>query len=99
HPVRGRNELSDYYLFPGTIESHAPFLSVRVRAAVDSICDPGQYEAFTCFLGPSREVARDAKGRVSWEWKVDTPLTQEEEAGLIRAGKLREEEARYQVRD
>jgi hypothetical protein len=100
HPTRGRDALDGYVLFRATTESHAPFPAIRTRATVEAIADLASYDAFTCLRPGSREVERDAAGKVVWAWKRDTaPITQKEEAQLIRTGRLRAEEARYQVRD
>jgi hypothetical protein len=98
--VRGRDALDGYLLFRAKTESHAPFPAVRARATVEALLDLASYEAFTCLRPGSKEVERDAAGQAVWAWKRDaTPLTQKTEAQLIRAGQLRAEEARYQVRD
>ncbi len=100
HPVRGRDALDGYILFRAEAEAHAPFLAVRARATLESLTDLPSYEAFTCLRPGSREVERDASGAAVWAWKRDAdPLTQKTEGQLIRDGKLRAEDARYQVRD
>lgn len=100
HPVRGRDALDGYILFRAEADAHAPFPSVRVRASVDALADLESYEAFTCLRPGSPEVERDSAGNAVWAWKrAAAPLTQKSEAQLIRDGKLRAEEARYQVRD
>jgi hypothetical protein len=100
HPVRGRGELDRYVLFRATANSHAPFPAVRVRATVEAVTDPASYEAFTCLKPGTSEVEKGADGQALWAWKSNAaPLTQKEEADFIRAGKLRAENARYQVKD
>jgi hypothetical protein len=100
HPVRGRDALDGYVLFRAEADAHAPFLAVRARATVESLCDLPSYEAFTCLRPGTGEVEREASGAALWAWKRDAaPLTQRTEAQLIRDGKLRAEDARYQVRD
>jgi hypothetical protein len=100
HPVRGRGALADYFLFRATREDHAPFPAVRALATCEALMEPESYEAFTCLGAGTEEVERDEAGAAVWGWKRGArPLTQSGEAQLIRAGKLRAEEARYQVRD
>ena len=100
HPVRGRGELAEYYLFRATGESHAPFLTIRAKARLDSIEDVQSYEAFTCLKAGTKQAERDASGSAVWGWtRGADPMTAKQEAKLISAGELKPEEARYQVRD
>jgi hypothetical protein len=81
-----------------------PFPLVRVRATAESFQRLEDYEAFTCFLPGSErkdpQLDRDAEGRLRYAWrKHAAPLTPKEEARLIAAGKIKTEEARWQLRD
>jgi hypothetical protein len=99
HPVTGRGEHAGYFLFRASHDHHAPFPAVRVRATLVAISDPASYEAFTCRKADGL-IPLDAQGRAEWRWRRDAaPLTQEEEAGLIRSGQLPAADARYQLRE
>jgi hypothetical protein len=80
-----------------------PYPLTRVRADVAALERPAEYEGFTCLkegtAAEAGEIAR-AGGRVRWSWKKDTPpLTPEEQARLVRAGKLGADEALLQLQD
>ncbi|MGB2824896.1 MAG: hypothetical protein WBF17_28250, partial [Phycisphaerae bacterium] len=79
---------------------------VRVKANWDDVLDLKSYEAFTC-LAPgsgcekrSSKLDRDGDGRLIWSWKADTAaldaFRQEE---LVRAGKIKPDEAWIRLRD
>lgn len=83
-----------------------PFPSTRVAADWASIKDTHQYEAFTPLIPGSRgkgsdlTFERDAAGKMLWAWKRDTaPLTYEQQAALIRSGKMKPEEAHFSPLD
>jgi hypothetical protein len=76
----------------------------RTRADGRSYCDLASYEAFTCLKEGTRvdagEVDRDEAGHVHYAWKHDTPpLGPQDEKKLIEAGKLKADEAIFQLRD
>ena len=74
------------------------FPSVRVAARTNAVFNPAEYEAFSCLKGG--EVNRDAKGKVIYEWtKQGPPATPKVEAELVKAGKLKLEEAHFQPTD
>lgn len=90
----------DYLLFA------RPFALVRVKSQLKCAADQSCYEAFTClapgsrYEKPSARVDRHAGGTLVWGWKPNTdPITQQQERELLSAGKIRSEEARYQVVD
>jgi len=83
-----------------------PFALTRVRPMLEDMADPARYESFSCLEPGSRwdaeraQVERDKEERIVYGWKTNTaPTGQREERELIDAGKLRPEEARFQVRD
>ena len=104
HPTRmkekNKEKGNEYLVFS------RPFPVARVRAAWEAIQDADAYEAFTCLepgkvfkKGKSR-VERDGAGQAAWGWKRGAePLTQSQESELIKAGLLKQEEARFQLRD
>ncbi len=86
HPLRFKDASGDYFYFP------APFAIVRVKADWRSLTNQASYESLT--------VSTSTDGKAKWEWRTDgAPLGQKEERELVRAGKLRAEDARYQVTD
>ena len=101
HPIRmtdaGRNY---YYIFP------QPFPVVRAPARLEDLKDRAKYEAFTCLAPGTKydkaaaKVERGPDGKAVWGWKPDTdPVSQPQESELVRAGKLKAEEARFQLVD
>lgn len=92
-----------------------PFPVVRVRATPEAIIDIKQYEAFTCLKEGTRltsipqkegpalsdgEIDRDEQGRVRYSWKRNTPpVNLQEQAGLIKLGKLKPEEGLLHLQD
>jgi hypothetical protein len=75
----------------------------RVKADPAPLARLADYEGFTCLKeGTTPEdgrIDRDG-GRVRWSWKKGTaPLTAQQEAKLVAAGRLREDEALLRLRD
>jgi hypothetical protein len=100
HPLPFREDGREYLLFA------TPLVSARVPARLDDLARQDAYEAYTCLPPATRyargatEVERNPDGSLAWGWKAGTePVTQESERELIEAGKIRPEEARYQIRD
>jgi len=100
HPVRVNEQGSDYFVFP------TPYATVRVKANFKDIADPPSYEAFTCLAAGSQydksnsKVERDADGKLLYSWKRNTDsIDAERESALIKAGKIKSDEARCQPRD
>jgi hypothetical protein len=87
-----RTEAGVRYIYFGD-----PFPLVRVRADADHLLDPSRYEAFTPLREGSRLEQHDidrVAGHVRYAWKANTPpVGQQEQDKLIRAGKLKPEEA------
>lgn len=100
HPIRVQHEDRDYFHFP------VPFPVMQVRAEWQYLTNAASYEFFTCLEPRTRfdkarsRVHRDAKGLVVYTWKRNTdPTGTTEEKQLIKAGKLKPEEARFQLQD
>ena len=95
HPFRATESGVEYICFSPV---------TRVRADEYALLDPSRYEGFTCLKRGSRkdspEVERDSDGRAVFGWKPDTwtPMPQEE-AGLVKDGKIRDEDALFHIRD
>ena len=100
HPVGVTEGGVRYLVFP------RPLPTVRVVATWEAIQDGALYQAFTClepgstFAQADSRVERDAQGRAVWGWKPGCePLTQAQEAELVKAGRLPAAEARFQFVD
>jgi len=77
-----------------------PALNVRVPATLKDVLDPQRYEAFTCAAGQTKNgpitLKMDNEGVPIWRWQSELPpLGSEEEAELIKAGKLKPEQTRF----
>ncbi len=98
HPaVRQMNDRK--YVFFGD-----PFPLVRVPATAEALQDLTKYEAYTPLKAGSRlsspELDRDREGRLRYAWKKNTPaLGAEEQAKLIKEGKLRRDEGLLRIDD
>ncbi|MEX2174124.1 MAG: hypothetical protein WD872_07165 [Pirellulaceae bacterium] len=98
HTFRHRERGEDYVYFTTS------FPLVRTRATVESYLNLGEYEAFTC-LRPGTtlsqaQIDRDAAGRVRYAWKRGTtPVMPQDQARLVREGKLHVHEGLLQLRD
>ena len=83
-----------------------PYPHIRVKAQWDALFDPTAYEAFTC-LAPGSDydkaapaLDRDADGRLVWGWKRNTaPVTWARQQELVKAGRLKADEAWIDLRD
>jgi len=80
--------------------------SVRCRADMEHFTDLSTYEAFTClpvggrYKGVETPLDRDGSGKLVWGWKRDTQAIDEKESeALIRAGKMKAEEAWFRPVD
>ena len=98
HPLRHSVEGDDFFYFP------SPFPSVRVRATLDAVLDPGSYEAFTCFVSSSDDdlnrVERKPGGEILWGWKPKaTPIDPRELRELSETGRINESESCFPLRD
>ncbi len=98
HPLTVVVDETEYVYFAN------PFPLVRVRADPDALKDLSQYEALTCLKAGTRldaaELDRMPDGTLKYTWKRNTPpLGQTGAKKLIRAGRLKPEEARFQLTD
>ena len=98
HTAKRKDRGTEYVYFGD------PFPLVRVRADVAALRDPVRYEAYTCLKGGTRvaagEVDRDAQGAPRYAWRLNTePVNPEDQAALIRKGKLKREEALFRFTD
>lgn len=98
HTFRHRHGEQDYLYF----SADAPL--VRVPATAEAYQDLTKYEAFTC-LKPGTslekpEIDRDDSGRVRYAWKKSTPpVGSDQQAKLVKAGSVKENEGLVQLRD
>lgn len=81
-----------------------PFPLTRVRPRMADLVDPKRYEAFTCLKAGSRlekpEFDRGDDGKLRYSWRANTPAVGPiEQAGFIRAGKIKADEALLALRD
>ena len=85
------------------VYSCGPYPLVRVRADLAAFRDPTQYEAFTPLKPGATDPAdldRAPDGTLRYGWKRNTrALGPREQADLIKAGKMREDEAILLLRD
>ncbi len=83
-----------------------PYPHLRVKAQWDALFDPSAYETFTCLAAGSAEDGdeaapdRDADGRLVWGWKRRAaPVDLARQRELVKAGRLRKDERRIDLRD
>jgi len=101
-PFRVRSDDGIDYLY-----CTAPYPSLRMKANLKSYFDLGSYEAYTCLKPGTRsanpnasDLERDARGKLVWEWKKDTPpLALKAQHDLIAAGKMTREETPFRLHD
>ncbi len=83
HAVRATTADGDHFYFS------TPFAQTRVKAEAASITDPAAYEAL-----------RFDEAATQWRWqKADAPTTYDDETALLKSGKLKPDQARYQTTD
>jgi hypothetical protein len=94
HPILFEEKGKRWLLFG------SPTPNVRVPATLNDLLDPDKYEAFTCLktgrdskaLEP--EVGRD--GAPVWGWQKELPpLDSKTEWALVKAGKIKPDQARF----
>jgi len=87
------------FILEGYVYFGDPYPVTRTIGDAEHYLDLSTYERFTC-LSAEGEVEREADGSVRWAWRRGVgPLTQEAEGTLVKEGKLKPEEARFQLRD
>lgn len=82
----------------------SPYPLIRVPADPDKIIDPEAAEAFTCLEPGSRlkegKLDRGPDGRLRYGWKKRTDIVgQNDQARLVRDGKMKPEEGLLHLRD
>lgn len=83
HAVRATDDSGDIFYFS------KPFLHTRVKATLKDVLDPKSYES----------LRYDEAAKV-WRWQREQPpTTQADEQVMVLAGKMREEDARFFLRD
>jgi hypothetical protein len=98
HPLIHRDGDKKYIYFA------SPYPLVRTLATAESYRDLNSYGAFTC-LKPGSTPAdpqfdRDEAGKVRYSWKRGVPaVDQQQQAKLIRTGKLQSQEGLIHLRD
>ncbi len=77
-----------------------PALNVRVPKTLKDVLDPKRYEAFTCAIEMEKNrpirLKTNSDGNPIWHWQSDLPpIGSEQEAELVKAGKLKPEQTRF----
>jgi len=100
HPFRGSAAGEDYFFFAGRR------LFTRIKADLKHLTDPKTYESFTPLtLGSNfdkgvSQLDRSSDGRLRYSWKADTDFVNyERQQELIAAGKMKPDEALWQLLD
>ena len=100
HPFRANAAGEDYFYFAGRR------LFTRIEADIKHLADPKTYESFTPLTAGSNyeqaasKLDRSSDGRLIYAWKANTDaVNQERQQELIAAGKIKPEEALWQLRD
>lgn len=100
HPFRGKTGDGDYFYFAGRR------LFTRIKADLKHLTDPGTYESFTplapgtSFDKAASQLARSSDGRLIYSWKANTDVVNyQRQQELITAGKMKPEEALWQLLD
>ncbi len=95
HPLTLTNEGQKQFYFG------LAFPSVRVDANTNALLQPSAYQSYSCLKDESEtQVNRNEAGEVVYRWTQNaSPATPKLEADLIKAGKLKLEEAHFQPRD
>jgi len=101
HPLRVIVDETEYLYF-----SFSTPYSIRVRADLEHITNPESYQAFTCLVEGSTydksnsKLDRGSDGRLIYSWKTNTePVSYSQQSELIKAGKIKPEEAWIQLQD
>jgi hypothetical protein len=77
-----------------------PYPYIRMKASLEAVKQPDQFEAFTClkpgtrFKGKESELDRGADGQLVWSWKANTAAVADKQwEELVKAGKAKQPEA------
>ena len=83
-----------------------PMPLVRVKDGWKYFIDPAAYESYTClapgsaFDAAAPRLERDSQGRLVWGWKAGTAdIDPGRERELLKAGHMKPDEARFDIRD
>jgi len=75
------------------------FPNVRVRADLNALLDPEEYEAWSCLVGEEngqRKVKRNQDGRLEYQWtRRMAPVGPNEERELLNNGLIHSDEIRF----
>jgi len=78
----------------------SPYPLVRVPASTEAYLDLGRYEGYTCLRPGTRDVDRDAAGRVRYAWRAGAaPVPAAEQAKLEKQGALKPGDGLLQLRE
>lgn len=89
---------------PDHIYFGQPFPTTRVLATAKDFLNPEAYECYTCLKDGTRiddaQLDRDDKGKLRYIWRKNTPaIGAKEETAWLKAGKIKPDETRWQLRD
>jgi hypothetical protein len=83
-----------------------PYATMRVKRNLADFMDLAKYEGFSClapgerFHGKDTKVERDRGGKLIYAWKRDTePLNETQQKELVKAGRIKADEAWINMRD
>ncbi|TAH36946.1 MAG: hypothetical protein EYC70_08155 [Planctomycetota bacterium] len=83
-----------------------PYPNLRVRAELELIGRPDQYQGYTPllagtrFAGAGTQLERDTQGELVWAWKSDTPpLNPAQQRELVTADLMERSESPYRLAD
>jgi hypothetical protein len=93
HPLVVEHAGQRYFYFG------SPHPNVRVKADLESVLDPGEYEALTC-LNESGSVLFNSEAQPVWRWQKELkPVSSAMEYDWVQAGTLKVEDALFCPRD
>ncbi len=100
HPFRGDAGGEDYFYFAGRR------LFTRIKADLRHLVDPKTYESFTplaagtMYEKAASKLDRSSDGRLIYAWKANTDVVNyERQQELVAAGRMKPEEALWQLLD
>jgi len=104
HPFKVSDNGRNYIYFDG--QDTANFPLIRCHPDLKDATDLSTYEGYTClspgssFAGGDTKIDRAPDDALIWGWKKATPpLSYKQETELISLGKIRQDEAEYELRD
>ena len=76
------------------------FPNVRVKATLETVLDPAQYESWSCLTVAGSTVSRDKNGELNYRWsRQASPVDARMEQRLLKSGAINEDELRFLPRD